>query len=248
MIYPNVNKCRCTKFESVSLFLFTWFACYLWKPVPLLVQTIGTIYLFPWLPVFWSVCSNTFEVVYMKENHFGITYFICFLGISKIPGRYPMTSHLQSFFSLKQHSALSHQLTNHCLWILIMLLGVPATCLLTIFSNLFPCPLKFKLTSHEVLLNFFWISYAFLMNFLWISYAFLMNFLCISYEFLLNFLWISYEFLMHFFCIAYEFLMQFLCSSYAVLMQFLKLHTFFAKLHTFFQKKVWSFKNCIRTA
>ena len=225
MIYPNVNKCRRTKFESVSLFLFTWFACYLWKPVPLLVQTIGTIYLFPWLPVFWSVCSNTFELVYMKENHFGITYFICFLGISKIPGRYPMTSHLQSYFFFETtqcsctptYQSLPLNFDN----------AIRGSCNLSsdyIFKSVsmpFEVQIHFLWSSSEFLLNFLWISYEFLMNFLCISYAFLMKFLWNSYEVLMKFLWISYEFLMHFLCTSYEFLMQFLCSSYAVLMQFL---------------------------
>ena len=124
---------------------FTWSACYLWNPLSLLVQNIGTIHKFLWLPIFWLVCSNTFELVYMKEKHLELLCIFVLLAFHRylqyIPWHFICKS-IYYFFEATQWSCTSN--CQQLFWFLITFLNIPSNCLLNLCS-----------TPSEILMNFF---------------------------------------------------------------------------------------------
>ena len=127
---------------------FTWSGCYLWDPLSLLVQNIGTIHKFVWLPIFWLVCSNAFELVYMKDKHLELVCIYAVLAFHRYLQHIPWHFICNSIcYFLKQHNGLVHQITNNCFLILKTFLTIPSICLLNLCS-----------IPSETLMNFLWSS------------------------------------------------------------------------------------------
>ena len=239
--------------------------CYLWNRMFLLVQNIGTLHMFVWLPSLGILYSNAFWVLYLKKH--GVTLYLSLFGIPQIPANYPLGLYLKfNFLFLLWSNALLFYMDCHPLFVTLdeliliswqncFVFNVFQEFLLRSLFTRIPDQLfqsfswdpwkEFRDFVFEISLAFLWFCYSFLVIFF---AEFLMIFLCASKKmfwfssaFLLTFLCFFLQFL----CSSYLILAEFLCSSYAVFKEFIP---FLRNFIFLFSEKVWSFKNCTRNA
>ena len=90
--------------------------CYLWNRMFLLVQNIGTLHMFVWLPSLGILYSNAFWVLYLKKH--GVTLYLSLFGIPQIPANYPLGLYLKFnfLFCFEATHCSSTWIATHCLW------------------------------------------------------------------------------------------------------------------------------------
>lgn len=231
--------------------------CYLWNRMFLLVQNIGTLHMFVWLPSLGILYSNAFWVLYLKKH--GVTLYLSLFGIPQIPANYPLGLYLKfNFLFLLWSNALLFYMDCHPLFVTLdeliliswqncFVFNVFQEFLLRSLFTRIPDQLfqsfswdpwkEFRDFVFEIILAFLWFCYSFLVIFF---AEFLMIFLCASKKMF----WFSSAFLLTFlcfFCSSYAVLIWFLRNSYAVLMQSLKNSYLFWETSYFFFRKGMKF-------